>query len=376
MTPIATGPTRTRGRTVGLLIGLTAMAALIALVVASSGSARARGSCDNKPATITGTNGSNTIRLTVNKDVVDAMGGNDTIQASSTKINHGKDIICGGIGNDKLIGNNENNILIGGPGNDDVNGAAGNDLVVGDNANPKGPENGPTGSDVVNGNGGRDFVVGDNFAEGNATGASADKSVVGLDAADKVIGDDASLEGNATGGKDDHVAGADGDDLIVGDSYAPHGTASGSGDDEVNAGPGDDVEVGDNYTVNGSASGGGKDKLAGPDGGDLGLKCKPHDPCDDTFYGDNYVASCASSSKPAAQKAYSVIKCVEERGPGGAADKLTPDQRNDFMNGGPPNPSSGDERDDADTCAGGSGTDTATRCHRIKTGAEHLIPYP
>ncbi len=352
------------------------MAALIALVVASSGSARARGSCYGKPATITGTNGSNHIRLTVNKDIVDAKGGNDTIKASSTRTNHGKDIICGGSGNDKITGNNENNILIGGPGNDAIQGAPGNDLVIGDNANPKGSESGATGIDDVNGTGGSDFVVGDNYASGNASGASPDKNVVGQDASDKVIGDDVSLNGNANGGKDDHLAGADGNDLIVGDSFAPKGKASGSGDDEVNAGPGDDVEVGDNYTVNGSASGGGKDKLAGPDGGDAGSICKANDPCDDTFYGDNYVASCAPSSKPDAQKAHSVIKCVDERGPGGAADKLTPDQGDDFMNGGPPDPSSGDERDDPDTCAGGSGNDTATRCHRIQTGAEHFIAYP
>jgi hypothetical protein len=71
-----------------------------------------------------------------------------------------------------------------------------------------------------------------------------------------------------------------------------------------------------------------------------------------------------------------VIKCVDERGPGGAADKLTPDQGDGFMSGGPPDPASGDERDDPDTCAGASGNDTATRCRRVQTGAEHLIAFP
>jgi Ca2+-binding RTX toxin-like protein len=375
MIDTAAEPIRAQRRTVGFLVGLTAVAALIALIVASSGSARVRGSCYGKPATITGTKGSDNIKLTAHKDIVDAMRGNDTIEASSTKTNHGKDIICGGAGHDKITGNNDDNILIGGPGNDDVKGGPAHDLVIGDNANPSGPESGPTGSDTVNGTGGRDFVVGDNYAEGNATGASSDKDVLGVGGPDTVIGDDASVRGNAMGGKNDHLAGADGNDLVVGDSYAPKGTASGSGDDAVNAGPGDDVEVGDNYTVTGRASGGGKDKLAGPDGGDAGVKCKPKDPCDDIFYGDNYVASCAPNQTPQAQASNSVIQCEATRGPGGGADLLTPDQGNDFMNGGPTNPRDGDIRDDPDRCSGGAGIDTATRCHPIKTGAEHVIPF-
>jgi Ca2+-binding RTX toxin-like protein len=373
---MAAGPFQNRRRTVSLLVGLLGVAALIVLVVASTGSARARGSCFGKTATITGTNGSDNIKLTAQKDIVDAKGGNDTIQANSTKTNHGADIICGGSGNDKITGNNDANILIGGPGDDTIKGGPGNDLIVGDNANPKGAESGPTGSDTLNGTGGNDFVVGDNYASGNATGASPDNDIVGLDGNDTVIGDDASLQGNATGGKNDRMAGADGNDLIVGDSYAPHGTASGSGDDNLNAGPGDDVEVGDNYSVDGKASGGGDDKLAGPDGGDLGLTCKPNDPCDDTFYGDNYVASCAPNSSPQAQASRAVIDCEATRGGSvGGVDQLTPDQGNDFMNGGPPD-TGGHNGKDADTCSGGSGNDTATRCTPIKTGAEHVIPYP
>jgi RTX calcium-binding nonapeptide repeat (4 copies) len=373
---MAAGPFRRHRHTVGLLAALIAAAALIALALASSGSARARGSCFGQPATITGTNGADNIKLTANKDIVDARGGNDTIQAGSTRTSHGKDIICGGDGNDKITGNNEDNILIGGPGDDDIKGGPGDDLIVGDNANPKGTESGPTGSDTLNGTGGKDFVVGDNYASGNVTGASPDKDIVGLDANDTVIGDDASLNGNATGGANDRMAGADGNDLIVGDSYAPKGTASGSGDDNLNAGPGNDVEVGDNYTVSGRASGGGDDKLAGPDGGDFGVTCKPKDPCDDTFYGDNYVASCAPNSSPQAQASHAVIQCVAARGgPTGGVDLLTPDQNNDFMNGGPPD-TGGPNGKDPDRCSGGSGIDTATRCTPIKTGAEHVIPYP
>ncbi len=373
---MAAGPFQNRRRGISLLIGLTAVAALAALVVATAGSARARGSCYGKPATITGTNGPNNIKLTAKKDIVDARGGNDTIQASSSKTNHGKDIVCGGSGNDKITGNNENNILIGGPGNDAIKGAPGNDLIVGDNANPKGPENGPTGSDDLNGTGGQDFVVGDNYATGNVSGASPDKNIVGLNGNDTIIGDDASLHGNATGGKTDRMGGADGNDLVVGDSYAAHGVARGSGDDNLNAGPGDDVEVGDNYSVDGRASGGGKDILAGPDGGDAGATCKAKDPCNDTFYGDNYVASCAPNSSPKAQASRSVIRCEAMRAPGGAADlHITTDQGNDFINGGPPDDPA--LRGDGDVCAGGSGNDTGTRCELYPRGdVEHQIPYP
>ena len=381
---MAAGPFHNRGRSISLFVGLIAVATLIALVVASTGSARARGSCYGKTATITGTNGSDNIKLTANKDIVDAKGGNDTIQANSTRTNHGKDIICGGSGNDKIAGNNENNILIGGPGNDQLKGAPGDDLVVGDNANPNGAESGPTGSDELNGTGGKDFLVGDNYATGNASGASPDKDLVGLDGNDKVIGDDASLQGNANGGKSDRLAGADGNDLVIGDSYAPHGNASGSGDDEkstsnpkagLNAGPGDDVLIGDNYTGSGTASGGGNDDLAGADGGDFAVKCKANDPCEDTFYGDNFAASCVPNTSPQAQASHAVIQCEATRAPGGGVDRLTPDQGNDFMNGGPPD-TGGHNGKDPDTCSGGTGIDTATRCTPIKDGAEHVIPFP
>jgi Ca2+-binding RTX toxin-like protein len=381
---MAAGPFQSRRRGISLLIGLTAVVALIALVVASSGSARARGSCFGKTATITGSNGSDNIKLTAKKDIVDAKGGNDVIQANSTRTNHGADVICGGSGNDRITGNNDNEILIGGPGNDTIKGGPGNDLIVGDNANPTGAESGPTGSDDLNGTGGKDRVIGDNYAKGNASGASPDKDLVGLDANDIVIGDDASLTGNATGGKSDRLAGADGNDLVVGDSYAPHGIASGSGDDEkspsnpkagLNAGPGDDVLVGDNYTNDGTASGGGNDDMAGADGGDFAVKCKPNDPCDDTFYGDNFAASCAPNTSPQAQASHSVIQCEATRATGGGIDRLTPDQGNDFMNGGPPD-TGGHNGKDPDTCSGGTGNDTATRCTPIKDGAEHVIPFP
>jgi hypothetical protein len=367
-----------------VLGSVAALIALVALVLAATGDARARPTCFGKKATIVGTNHNDVIKGTRGKDVIAALGGQDVVKAPNTRLNHGKDIVCGGSGDDKITGNNERNVLIGELGNDVIKGGPGNDLIVGDNANPTGSESGGTSRDNLNGTGGNDFIVGDNYARGDATGASPDKDLVGLDNADVVIGDSASLQGNARGGAPDRLAGADGNDLVVGDSYAPHGKASGSGDDEkspsnpkagLNAGPGDDVLVGDNYSADGTASGGGNDDMAGADGGDFAVKCKPNDPCNDTFYGDNFVASCAPSTSPQAQASHSVIQCEATKGPGGGVDRLTPDQGNDFMNGGPPD-TGGHNGKDPDTCSGGTGNDTATRCTPIKDGAEHVIPYP
>jgi hypothetical protein len=374
MTDVAAGGFGNHRRALALLIGFATLAALTAMVLAASGSARARPMCFGKPATIVGTNGADKIstKLTAGKDIVAARGGNDTIEANSTRNNHGQDIICGDDGNDEITANNEANTLIGGPGNDEVKGAPGNDLIVGDNANPKGNEGGKTGSDDLNGTGGNDFLVGDNYASGDATGASADKDNVGLDGNDVVIGDSASLNGDATGGKTDRVAGADGNDLVVGDSYAPHGAASGSGDDEggkasLNAGPGKDLLVGDNYTKDGTASGGGKDELQGADGGDFNEPCKPGT-CDDVFYGDNYSAACGPKATLVA------ITCQAAMAPGGAPDRLTPDMGDDFMNGGDPD---GDLRSAGDVCSGGKGNDTGTRCELYAKGdTEHEIFFP
>jgi hypothetical protein len=373
MTYLMAGAFRNHRRTISLLVGLTTLAALTALVLASTGSARGGATCFGKPATIKGTNGSDDIskKLTPGKDVVAAKGGNDVIEASSNRNNHGKDIICGDGGNDEITGNNEKNVLIGGPGNDTVKGAPGNDKIVGDNANPKGSESGKTGKDDLNGTGGKDFMVGDNYASGDATGASPDKDVVGLDGNDVVIGDSASTGGDATGGETDRVAGADGDDVVVGDSYAPHGTASGSGDEKgkgsLNAGPGNDLMVGDNYTDDGTTKGGGSDELQGADGGDFNAPCKPKE-CDDVFYGDNYSAACGPKAT------LPVITCQAIQAPGGAPDRLTPDKGNDFMNGGEPD---GNLRGDGDVCTGGKDHDTATRCELLaKDGAEREIFFP
>ena len=56
--------------------------------------------------------------------------------------------------------------------------------------------------------------------------------------------------------------------------------------------------------------------------------------------------------------------------------RLTPDQANDFMNGGPPDVRTTLAK--SDLCAGGSGIDWGTRCeiYPKRDPIEHLIPFP
>jgi Ca2+-binding RTX toxin-like protein len=362
-------------RRTAAVAGVVAFAAL-ALLVAPNGNARSRPTCFGKPATIVGTNHHDVIKGRPGKDVIAALGGQDVIKAPNTRVNHGKDVVCGGAGDDKITGNNERNVLIGEQGNDVIKGGPGNDLIVGDNANPKGSVSGGTSRDTLNGTGGKDFLVGDNYALGDATGASPDKDIIGLDNGDTVIGDSASLRGDATGGATDRLAGADGNDLVVGDSYAPHGTASGSGNDKstpinrkggLNGGPGNDIVVGDNYTVDGRATGGGKDELQSADGGDNNVKCKPGT-CDDVFYGDNYSASCGP------KKTVATILCQLRDTSGGGVDRITTDQGNDLLVGGAPNDP--DLRGDGDKCKGGTGRDVATLCEFVYNDVESRLHLP
>lgn len=352
------------------------LAGLIALGVTSIGSARARPKCFGKTATIVGNNSANTISGTAKNDVIYAGGGNDTIKTPSGPKNQGRDIICGGPGNDDIYGNGDSEKLIGGPGDDFIKSGNGRNLIVGDNANPSGSESGGTGKDDLVGGRGADFMVGDNYASGNATGGASDKNFRAGAGADVVIGDSASVgTGNATGGGNDRMGGADGNDLVIGDSYTKSGIAKGGGNDDNNSGPGDDLAVGDSYTVSGTAIGSGKDVLHAADGGDFGTKCKPNaTACPDVFYGDNYRQACAANRSVDANARVDVIRCENQYTTGGAPDLLTPDRGDDFMNGGLPDPDPGGTN--VDRCSGGDGTDTATSCHGIQGGFEKELPFP
>lgn len=352
------------------------LAGLIVFALTSIGSARARPKCFGQTATIVGNNAANTISGTARNDVIYAGGGNDTIKTPSGPKNQGRDIICGGPGNDDIYGNGDSEKLIGGPGDDFIKSGNGKNLVVGDNAKPAGNLSGGTGRDDLVGGRGGDFMVGDNYASGNATGGASDKNFRAGAGPDVVIGDSASVgTGNATGGGNDRMGGADGNDLVIGDSYTKSGIAKGGGNDDNNSGPGNDLAVGDSYTVSGTAIGSGKDALHAADGGDFGTKCKPDaTACPDVFYGDNYRQACAANRSVDANARVDVIRCENQNTQGGGVDLLTPDRGDDFMNGGLPDPDPGGTN--VDRCSGGAGTDTATSCHGIQGGFEKELPFP
>jgi Ca2+-binding RTX toxin-like protein len=96
-------------------------------------------------ATITGTNGNNTLLGTSRADTIRGLGGNDRVYA-----NPGDDTIYGGNGGDGLYGQAGNDRIFGEAGVDALIGADGNDFLFGG-----------TGNDYLDGN------VGDNTLYGN-----------------------------------------------------------------------------------------------------------------------------------------------------------------------------------------------------------------
>ena len=91
--------------------------------------------------------------------VVNALGGNDVIDASLLATGQVKLTIDGGAGNDTITGSAGNDILIGGDGNDIVNGGRGNDLALLGNGNDTFIWNPGDGSDTVEGGAGTDTLV-------------------------------------------------------------------------------------------------------------------------------------------------------------------------------------------------------------------------
>lgn len=372
------GSSSVRRRSRAAIPFVLVLVGLIALVVTSIGSARSRPKCFGQRATIVGTNGPDHIQGTAHKDVIYARGGNDTIKTPSGPKNQGNDVICGGPGNDEIVGNGDSEKLIGGPGNDKIKSGNGSNVVVGDNANPKGNETGPVGRDDLTGGRGADFMVGDNYAAGNATGGADDINTKAGAGPDTVVGDSASVgAGNASGGGDDRMGGADGNDTVIGDSYAKTGNAVGGGNDDNNSGPGQDLAVGDSYTKSGHTGvGGGRaiDELHAADGGDFDATCHPANSCSDVFYGDGYRAACAQSRSVADNAQISVIRCESQFNAGGGPDLLNTDQGVDFMNGGLPDPDG--QGTNVDRCAGGKEKDIVTRCKVIQDTTFRVIPFP
>ena len=91
--------------------------------------------------------------------VVNALGGNDTINAAGLAAGVVKLTIDGGDGNDTITGSDGADTLIGGAGNDVVTGGRGNDVALLGAGNDTFIWNPGDGSDTVEGQGGNDTLV-------------------------------------------------------------------------------------------------------------------------------------------------------------------------------------------------------------------------
>ncbi|MBF4160205.1 hypothetical protein ISG29_00770 [Nocardioides sp. CBS4Y-1] len=109
--------------------------------------------CAGLPATIVGTNKSETIRGTEADDVIVALGGNDKVLAGA-----GNDVVCTGRGNDVVKGGAGRDFVWGGPGKDKLVGQAGKDRLYGQG----GPDRlvGGGDADYLDGGPARDVLVG------------------------------------------------------------------------------------------------------------------------------------------------------------------------------------------------------------------------
>jgi Ca2+-binding RTX toxin-like protein len=90
--------------------------------------------------------------------VINALGGNDTIDASTLAAGQVNLTIDGGAGNDNIIGSDGNDALIGGDGNDVIIGGRGNDVAFLGDGNDSFIWNPGDASDVVEGQGGFDTL--------------------------------------------------------------------------------------------------------------------------------------------------------------------------------------------------------------------------
>jgi Ca2+-binding RTX toxin-like protein len=109
-------------------------------------------------ATISGTNGADTLGGTSSNDTINGGNGNDTLLGGA-----GNDALNGGNGDDSLDGGADNDTLSGGNGDDIVDGGDGNDILTGSNGN-----------DTLLGGAGNDTLSGDNGDDGLDGGAGND----------------------------------------------------------------------------------------------------------------------------------------------------------------------------------------------------------
>jgi Ca2+-binding RTX toxin-like protein len=129
------------------------------------------GTCQGKPATISGTENRDVILGTPGPDVIVGFGGNDQIKALQ-----GDDLVCAGDGIDSVTGGLGDDRLLGEGGNDRIYGQSGNDTLIDNQGDDL--ESGGVGNDTEKGGPGEDRVFG---ANGNDRlfGQAADDVILG-----------------------------------------------------------------------------------------------------------------------------------------------------------------------------------------------------
>ncbi|BAL93063.1 hypothetical protein AMIS_78430 [Actinoplanes missouriensis 431] len=203
--------------------------------------------------------------------------GNDHLVASAHHSlldgGNGRDRVFGGQGNDTLRGGNDNDELIGWSGNDLLDGGNGDDYLAGDD--PDLESSSARGNDVLRGGPGSDRVD----YNGNSKPVTVD-----LDGA---TGDDGQAGEHDTVGSDvERLIGSPQSDVLTGNSAANH-IVGGFGDDVIRGGGGNDTLSGEDGAdrVFGET---GDDTLQGGNGndvltGDSGNDKEYGDAGDDTF---------------------------------------------------------------------------------------------
>jgi Ca2+-binding RTX toxin-like protein len=161
-------------------------------------------------ASITGLSAQVTVahELSTLRIEIDALGGNDSVNGSTLKLNSIQSLaVDGSAGNDTLTGGLGNDVLSGGDDNDKMLGGGGNDQLFGDNG--KDVLDGGTGNDSLTGGAGNDVLTG-GVGDDAFTGGQGDDTMTGgtgkdelhytgiLDGHDVFIG----FDGNAAGGQD------------------------------------------------------------------------------------------------------------------------------------------------------------------------------
>ena len=119
---------RVRMRRIGALVAIGVVGAAGAGIAANAG-AQGTGTaftCENKIATLVGTNAGEAINGTAGDDVIVALGGNDSVDGGG-----GNDTVCLGDGDDKANGGDGNDRILGEAGNDRIVASLGDDAILG-----------------------------------------------------------------------------------------------------------------------------------------------------------------------------------------------------------------------------------------------------